>query len=98
MTSMKTLRKIRDRSFEKPKLKKIEGFQKSLKKLILSQEITNNEKAFLYTLNQGHIGKHAAEEIKKMKEDGLITFDSRSPLVTYQKVVREKVKLNYKLT
>ena len=78
-------------------LTKIESFQKELRQKILNGEIANNIQAFYFTLNHGHIGQHASEEIKRMKKEGLIAFDSPSPLVTYDKVEKERRVLEYKL-
>lgn len=76
---------------------KIEAFQKELREKILNGEITNNLQAFYFTLNHGHIGQHASEEIKKLKMEGLIAFDSPSPLVNYDKVEKEGRIIEYKL-
>jgi three-Cys-motif partner protein len=81
--------------FEAPKLSKIQEFKNSVKEKILNREITNNFDLLEYVYNQGHIGKHASECLKDLKKEGKVYFDGVSPLVTYDKVYRDKRKLNY---
>lgn len=76
-------------------LTKIEAFQKSVKEKVLSGEISNNLQAFEYALNEGHLGKHAAEVLKEMKKNEEITFNGTSPLVTYDQFYKIKRKINY---
>lgn len=83
--------------FDANKLTKIEGFQSELRRSIMSGAVKNNSDAYYYTLNQGHISKHASDEIKRMEKEGLIAFDSRSPLVNYNKVMKERRIIEYKL-
>ena len=82
--------------FKKPS--KIETFQKNVRTKILAGEITNNLQLFDYTLAEGHIGKHAADELRKMKKNGEVFFEGTSPLVTYEKTHgKEKRKLEYNI-
>jgi three-Cys-motif partner protein len=83
--------------FDGKSLTKLEIFQNELCKLILNGQIKNNVDAYLFTLNQGHISAHANEQIKRMKKEKLITFESNSSLVNYVKVIKEKRILDYKL-
>lgn len=82
--------------FSKP-LTKIEAFQKNVKERVLTKEITNNFQLFDYTLEEGHIGKHAAEVLQEMKKKGEVLFDGKSPLVTYEQVYKMKRKLEYSI-
>jgi three-Cys-motif partner protein len=91
------LNKIQLDLFSGKKPTKIEGFQNRLRELILCGCITNNRDAYDYTLSQGHIDKHAAEEITKMKKEGLIDFEGRSPLVNYDQVYKNKRIVVFKL-
>lgn len=83
--------------FDAPKPTKIEFFQSLLREKILKGEIKNNVDAYFFSLNQGHISSHANEEINKMKKEKLITFESKSALVNYDKVIKERRILEYKL-
>lgn len=83
--------------FDAPKLTKIEYFQSLLKDKLLNGLINNNNSAYYYALNEGHIPNHAAELLKVMKKEKVITFDSPSPLVNYEQVVKLKRILEYKL-
>jgi len=81
--------------FEGQKLTKIENFKKELRTLILDGKIKNNINAYFFTMNQGHIGSHANDEIKRMKKENEITFNSSSALVNYDKVIKEHRALEY---
>ena len=76
-------------------LTKIEAFQKNVRNKILTKEITNNFQLFDFTLEEGHIGKHAAEALQKMKKKAEVSFEGKSPLVTYEQVYKMKRKLEY---
>lgn len=79
------------------KLTKIEAFQKTIKEKVLQEELKNNKEIYLYTLNRGHIPIHACEAIKQMKKDSLIHYENKSPLINYNKVIKEKNILQYTL-
>jgi three-Cys-motif partner protein len=67
-------------------LTKIEYFHKQIRGKVLNKEINNNKEAYDYALSQGHLGKHASDELKKMKEESLIEYSSKSPCVSYDYV------------
>lgn len=81
--------------FENRQLSKIESFQQSVRGKVLAEEITNNFELFDYALEEGHIGTHAADELRKMKKDKEISYEGTSPLVTYEQTHKMKRKLNY---
>lgn len=81
--------------FESRQLSKIESFQQSVRGKVLTEEITNNFELFDYALEEGHIGTHAADELRKMKKDKEISYEGTSPLVTYEQTHKVKRKLNY---
>jgi len=74
--------------FGEQPLTKIESFQKNLREKILSGQIKNNLEAFRFTIGEGHIGKHAMEAIKAMKQTGLISYDAKSPKVNYEAAIK----------
>lgn len=76
---------------------KIERFKKKLREQILARVIRTNEDAFLFTMEEGHIPSHALEEIKEMKKEGLITYNSRSPLVNYSAIYKDHKNINFSL-
>ncbi|MBX2929055.1 MAG: hypothetical protein KF852_14555 [Saprospiraceae bacterium] len=82
--------------FSGKRLTKIESFQQRLREKVLTGSISDNFEAFDFTLAEGHIGNHAAEELKKMKKEKLIDFNGVSPLVTYEKVFKGKRRITYK--
>lgn len=79
------------------KLTKIELFQETVREKILKKEICNNIELFIFTIDEGHIGKHAADCLKKMKRNGEVKYEGRSPLVTYEKVYKNKIELKYRV-
>lgn len=83
--------------FQGKKPTKIEKFKSNLRTKILTKKIKNNFEAFIFTMEEGHIGRHASECLKKMKKDGEIEYDGLSPLVNYDKVFKEKRKVDYKI-
>lgn len=83
--------------FEGKKLTKKESFQQRLREKVLDGSISDNFTAFNFALNEAHIGAHAAEELKKMKKEGLIDYHGMSPLVTYENVYKSPRILRFKL-
>lgn len=79
------------------KLTKIEKFQQLVRDKLLSGEISDNFQLLSFTFEQGHIGKHSSDLLKKMKKEGEIFFDGSSPLVTYENVHKIKRKVSYKV-
>ena len=80
-----------------PKRTKIESFQDNVKNKILKKEICDNLALLKFVHEEGHIGAHAAECLKKMKTDGLINYDGLSPYVTYENVYQKKNIIQYKV-
>ena len=76
--------------FGEQPLTKIEAFKLGLNRKILNGEIKNNQDAYIYTMDEGHICKHASDEIKKMKMDGLITYDAKAPKVNYVSAIQKE--------
>ena len=84
--------------FEPPELKQIASFQQRLHVKVLDGSIADNFEAFNFALDEAHLGSHAAEELKKMKQAKLIDYEGASPLVTYENVYRKKRHLTFKIT
>ena len=83
--------------FDEGKPTKIEAFQNKLHRLIMDGRIPDNLHAYTFTLMSGHIPDHAVKEIKQMKKDGLITYDSKSPCVNYNNVFKNKNIVKYNI-
>ena len=81
--------------FDNQPLTKKQAFQKNVKDKVLKKEITNNFDLFNFSLEEGHIGSHAADEIKKMKKNGEVFFEGTSPFITYEQVYKNKRKIDY---
>lgn len=81
--------------FDEKKPTKKESFANLLKEKLLNKELVTNEDVYLFTLDQGHIPSHAADVLKQLKKNGLISYDSASPLVTYEQVFKNHRIINY---
>jgi three-Cys-motif partner protein len=78
-------------------LTKIEVFQNNLKDCILNKDITNNKGVFIYTLNQGHIPKHAHDIIIEMKKEKLVEYNGKSPLVNYNQIYKKHRIVDFRI-
>lgn len=83
--------------FQEPRLTKKESFERQVYNKIITKEIINNFQMLDFVYEQGHIGKHAADYLKQMKQDGVITFEGSSPCVTYESVHKKRKLVNYEL-
>lgn len=91
------LRKAQISLFEPKKLTKKEYFQEELKKEVLAGRILSNYAAFFFAIEKGHIPAHAREVLENLKKSKLVDYQSSSPLITYDKVCKEKVILEFVL-
>ena len=78
-------------------IKKVDAFKRDLREKILNGEIKNNREAFDFTMNCGHIGSHAKEEIADMKRKGLITYEGSGPKVNYEAAYQRNEIVEYKI-
>lgn len=85
------LRKAQTSLFEPKKLTKKEYFQEELKKEVMAGRILSNDAAFFFAIEKGHIPAHAREVLENLKKSKLVDYQSSSPLITYDKVCKEKV-------
>lgn len=83
--------------FEAKKLTKKEYFQEELKKEILAGKVLSNHAAFFFAIERGHIPSHAKEVIEGLKKAKVLEYPGTSPYITYEKVCREKLILNFTL-
>lgn len=90
-------KKIQGDLFEDKKMNKLESFQSLLRREILNGKLTTNEEVLNFVYNEGHIPKHAADTLRKMKSEKLISYEGPSPLVTYENVYQLKKIIKYKI-
>lgn len=83
--------------FEPPKLTKLEAFQQRVEELVLDGSLRNNFEVLDFALKAGHLGRHAAEVLRRLKKDKRIDYNAPSPLVTYDAVHKDKRKLTYEV-
>lgn len=83
--------------FEGYKMTKIESFKNEVKNLVLNKVISNNFELLDYVYSEGHIPKHASVCLKDLKNEGKLSYDSNSPLVTYDNVYKKGRKIIYKV-
>jgi three-Cys-motif partner protein len=76
---------------------KIDTFKRMLCDEVLSGRISDNRQALLFTYANGHLPKHASDAIKQLKKDGKISYDSKSPMINYDQVFKNRTILQYKL-
>lgn len=79
--------------FEPPKLTKIEAFQYRLREYILTAARSNTD-VYYFTLENGHIPKHAVEIIRKMKNDDIIDY-SGQPRINYESCIKDKIQISF---
>lgn len=77
------------------KLKKIEQFKENARAKVLAGEITNNKEMLEFVYSEGHIGTHAKELLKDMKDKKELNFEGAYPLVTYENVYEKKRIIQY---
>lgn len=65
------------------KKNKIEAFQDSITKKILSEEIQNNVALYVETLRSGHLPKHSREVLMNLKKEKKIFYEKNAPAVSY---------------
>lgn len=75
--------------FGKRKLSKIETFERELKELILSRKTVSNVELYFFTLQSGHIDKHAQNLVRRLKKEGIISF-SGHPNISYNKCCKDE--------
>jgi len=90
-------KKIQGDLFEGKRLNKVESFKNLLKNEIMANRLTTNAEVLNFTYNEGHIPKHAADTLKQMKSEKLITYGGSSPLVTYENVYKLKTIVHYEI-
>ena len=73
----------------------VESFQEEFERKILEGRIETNVDAYYFTLENGHIPKHAMDVIVKLKKQGKIYYDSRGPLVNYTKAIKQRRIIKY---
>ena len=81
--------------FDGKKPTKKEAFAALLKEKVLGGELKTNEDVYLFTLDHGHIPSHAFEVLKQLKKEGLISYDSTSPLITYDQIFKNHHIVEY---
>ena len=72
-----------------------ESFQIEFEERVLNEKINTNKDAYYYTLENGHIPKHAVDTLTKLKKQGKISYKSKSPLVNYDNVVKKRRIIEY---
>ncbi len=83
--------------FDGKSMTKIEKFQIDLEKKLREKKMNTNKAVLLYTYENGHIPKHAVEVLKKLKKEGKLHYESKSPYLTYENVFRRNKIIEYKI-
>lgn len=83
--------------FSGKKLTKIEGFQEKLASSVRNGELLSNKSILDFTYANGHIPKQSSEKLKQLKKEGVIEYEGKSPLITYNNVYKDKRIVQYQL-
>ena len=83
--------------FEPQPLTKLEAFERKLEEEVLSGQIVDNFGAYELAIGEGHLGRHAAAVLRRLKKEGKVSYDSSHPRITYDAVHREEAKVIFKL-
>ena len=78
-------------------LTKIQKFQKDVENKVLSKELKTNKDVYFYTLKAGHIPEHSGDVLKKLKKGGKIMYAERTPYISYDKVCKESIIIEYQI-
>lgn len=85
--------------FEGPHLSKIDKFKKELEEKIKTRQLITNKDVYDYTLEKGHIAKHATDALREMKKNQQVSFLSSSPKISYENCYgKEKQIINFDIT
>lgn len=76
---------------------KLQEFEDTVEEAILSGRISNNFDLYNYTLDKGHIGKHSADVLRKLRKSKKIYYPGISPLVTYENVYKYDKFVKYQI-
>lgn len=69
------------------RLTKLQQFDKELRGKIIAMKSISNVEIYHFTLEHGHIAKHARASIAGMKKDGIVTYEG-SPLISYENCIK----------
>jgi three-Cys-motif partner protein len=82
--------------FGQKKLSKIEKYEHELEKHIMSKREISNIELFDYTLENGHIGAHTVEVLKRLKKNNKIEYEGH-PCISYDKCYKKKEPKHFKI-
>ena len=83
--------------FEDKKLTKIQSFEKNVEHAVLAKKIRNNRTLLEFAFENGHKGTHAAKVLRELKKQGKITYEGKSPRVTYKAVYKDQYVVRYEV-
>lgn len=84
--------------FDGKRMTKIEKFQSDLETKLLNMKSVSSKSVLLYTYECGHIPLHAAAVLKRLKKQGKLHYNSKSPYLTYENVFRKGNIINYQIS
>lgn len=76
---------------------KIQKFQNDIRAKVLDGILHTNKDVYIYSLEEGHIPKHAEEVLKEMKHQNMISYEGRTPLVNYNQVIKNQRIISYEI-
>lgn len=82
--------------FGDKKLTKIGKHKQELEEYILSKKEVSNIELFDYTLENGHIGAHTVEVLKRLKKNNKIEYEGH-PCISYDKCYKKRELKHFKI-
>jgi three-Cys-motif partner protein len=77
------------------KMTKIEKFQSEVEELVMNGTIKNNSDALIHAYEMGHIPAHSTEVLKKLKKEGKILYEGKTPGINYENVFKKENIITY---
>lgn len=83
-------------AFERKKISKLDNFKRELKEFILSKKEISNKEIYDYTLENGHIPKHAKEVLCELRNNEMVCHFSY-PKLNYKQIYSNKKQIIFKV-
>jgi three-Cys-motif partner protein len=79
------------------KMTKVETFKQEVEKLILSGSLKDNKELLIHTYEAGHLPAHSVDVLKRLKKEGKILYDGKTPAINYENVFKKGNIVKYKI-
>jgi three-Cys-motif partner protein len=83
--------------FEERRMTKVEKFKLELEGLVLSKQLKDNADVLIHTYESGHIPQHASDVLNRLKKEGKVLYDGKTPGINYENVFKKENLITYKI-